>query len=245
MEESKAWYESWFDSPYYHILYKDRDMKEAEEFIDQLISRLHLPTASKFLDMGCGKGRHSLYLHKKGHRITGIDLSKENINYCKQYEIDGLEFFEHDMRRIFRTNYFDAVVNLFTSFGYFSQQHENELPILAAAKALNKGGYLVVDFFNAHSVLNLLPQKMTKEVNGIKFNICKKVENDFITKNIQFEDKGKEYSFKEEVRVLLLEDFHQFYMHAGLEIISIYGDYHLNEFKITESPRLIMLTRKI
>ena len=78
-----------------------------------------------------------------------------------------------------------------------------------------------------------------------KFNIKKKIENDFIIKDIEFEDEGKHFSFREEVRVLFLEDFHQFYMHAGLEIISIYGDYHLNEFKIGESPRLIMITRKL
>ena len=245
MKDGKAWFESWFDSPYYHILYKDRDMKEAEEFIDHLINRLHLPSESKILDMGCGKGRHSVYLNQKGYKITGIDLSKENIAYCKQFENRNLQFFEHDMRRIFRTNYFDAVVNLFTSFGYFAQQHQNELPILAAAKGLNKGGYLVVDFFNSHSVLKHLPHESVKEVNGIKFNIKKKIENDFIIKDIEFEDEGKHFSFREEVRVLFLEDFHQFYMHAGLEIISIYGDYHLNEFKIGESPRLIMITRKL
>ena len=87
MKDSKAWFESWFDSPYYHILYKDRDMKEAEEFIDHLMDRLHLPSGSKILDMGCGKGRHSVYLNRKGYNITGIDLSKENIAYCKQFTI--------------------------------------------------------------------------------------------------------------------------------------------------------------
>lgn len=245
MKDSKAWFESWFDSPYYHILYKDRDMTEAEGFIDHLMERLHLPQRSKILDLGCGKGRHSVYLNRKGYDIIGIDLSKENISHCKQYENERLHFYEHDMRKIFRTNYFDGVVNLFTSFGYFAQQHQNELPILAAAKSLNKGGYLVVDFLNAHHVLKQLPHEEMKEINGIKFNIRKKVENDFITKEISFSDKGNDYSFREEVRVLLLEDFHQFYMHAGLEIINIYGDYHLNEFKVHESPRLIMITRKI
>ena len=98
---------------------------------------------------------------------------------------------------------------------------------------------------NTNNVVKGIPNEITKEVNGIKFNIRKKIENDFIKKEIKFEDDGQQFSFTEEVRILLLEDFYQFYIQAGLEVISIYGDYNLNDFDEHESPRLIMLTRKI
>jgi len=55
------WFEHWFNSPYYHILYKDRNEKEAQIFIDNLISYLQIPKKSNILDIACGNGRHSKY----------------------------------------------------------------------------------------------------------------------------------------------------------------------------------------
>lgn len=71
------WFECWFDSSYYHTLYKNRDFTEAELFIDKLIQLLQPSKANRFLDLGCGKGRHSIYLNKKGYDVTGIDLSEK------------------------------------------------------------------------------------------------------------------------------------------------------------------------
>jgi SAM-dependent methyltransferase len=206
---------------------------------------LHLKVPSVVLDLACGKGRHSKYLHAKGHDVTGIDLSAKNIAYCKQFETDDLNFYEHDMRKAFRINYFDAIFNLFTSFGYFAQDHQNQLAISAAAAGLNKGGYFILDFFNAYPIIKNLKSHELKSLDGIDFSIHKKIENDFLLKEISFETKGKKYNFKEEVKILRLEDFHSFFIHAGLAILDIYGDYQLNSFDKEKSPRLIMLTRKL
>ena len=65
----------WFNSEYYHILYRNRDNKEAETFINNIIKKLDLRTGLKVLDLACGKGRHSTYLEKLGFIVTGIDLS--------------------------------------------------------------------------------------------------------------------------------------------------------------------------
>ena len=119
MSEDKhtEWFESWFDSPYYHVLYKNRDFSEAELFIDKLIQLIEPTKASRVLDLACGKGRHSIYLNKKGFDVTGIDLSEKSIACAKTAENETLHFYMHDMRKLFRTNYFDVVLNLFTSFG--------------------------------------------------------------------------------------------------------------------------------
>ena len=132
------WYASWFDSPYYHILYSHRDEDEATEFIDAIGKYLNLSQGSKILDIACGKGRHSRHLNRLGYNVTGIDLSEENIKYCRKFENENLHFFKHDMRRSFRINYFEAAVNLFTSFGYFENNRDDKMAINAAAKALNK-----------------------------------------------------------------------------------------------------------
>jgi SAM-dependent methyltransferase len=242
--KNTEWYESWFDSPYYHILYKNRDGEEARRFIDNLVKKLELKPGSRMLDLCCGKGRHSVYINSLGFYVTGVDLSPRNIRYCKQFENDSLEFYVHDMRRLFRINYFHAVFNLFTSFGYFEREHDNELSITAAAKALMKGGYLIIDFMNAwRAVHDLIPFNQ-KQVEGIDFHIHKQIKEGFIYKDITFTDSGKDYSYREEVKVLLLKDFERYMKNAGLQILFTFGSYDLEPYIQEKSNRLIIVAAK-
>ena len=92
-------YNNWFDSKYYHILYKNRNHQEAREFIKKLIKHLNLKKKSKVLDAGCGKGRHSIEIEKLGHIVTGIDLSKNSIKFAKKHENSNLNFIVHDISK--------------------------------------------------------------------------------------------------------------------------------------------------
>ena len=240
----REWYECWFDSPYYHILYKDRDGDEARRFLDNLLKKLNIAKGAQLLDLCCGKGRHSVYLNSLGYSVTGIDLSALNINYCKQYENETLTFYEHDMRQLFRTNYFQAVLNLFTSFGYFEREHDNELSILAAAKCLLPEGYLIIDFMNARRAVDDLIADHDKLVDNINFHIHKKIENGFIYKDITFSDQGKNYSFREEVKILLLPHFEHYMKNAGLTIVHTFGNYNLDVYDQSKSNRLIIVAKK-
>ena len=58
-----SWFVNWFGSHYYHILYKNRDLKEAELLIKNLINYLRIDTEIKIIDIGCGKGRHAVFLN--------------------------------------------------------------------------------------------------------------------------------------------------------------------------------------
>jgi 2-polyprenyl-3-methyl-5-hydroxy-6-metoxy-1,4-benzoquinol methylase len=142
---AKEWFESWFDTKYYHILYKDRNFTEAEEFISNLIDFLQPNTEAKFVDIACGKGRHSLFINKLGFDVTGYDLSEKSIIEASKSLKKGLKFYTHDMRQIFRTNYFDFALNLFTSFGYFKSSRDELNAMKAAAGNLKKNGVLVID----------------------------------------------------------------------------------------------------
>ena len=84
MPQRQEWFGKWFDSPYYHILYHDRDFQEAQQFIDNLINVLGLSKTDNILDVACGKGRHSIYLNQKGFDVTGFDLSEQNIDHVKK-----------------------------------------------------------------------------------------------------------------------------------------------------------------
>lgn len=238
------WFECWFDSPYYYILYKNRDFSEAELFIDNLIQLLQPSKESRFLDLACGKGRHAIYLNKKGFDVTGIDLSEKSIVCAKTSENEKLHFYTHDMRKLFRTNYFDVVLNLFTSFGYFEKQRDDNAVINSAGKALKPGGLFVLDFMNSKKATSNLSCEETKTIEGIEFKIHKTFENNFIVKQIDFTDKGKKYHFEERVKALTLSDFEKYFEANKLKIVHLRGNYGLEEFDEKSSDRLIIVARK-
>lgn len=239
------WFKSWFNSPYYHILYQHRDEQEAELFLDNLIRYFDPAPASRILDLACGKGRHSVYLNEKGFEVTGIDLSAESIQYCLQFENDRLSFFEHDMRRLFRVNDFDYVFNLFTSFGYFEKDSENFSALKNASLALKKNGILVIDFLNSEYVKKNLVAENIVDADGIKFHIKKSIASNFLIKEISFKDEGTDYNFTEKVAALTLEDFERYLVPCGMKIIKIFGDYDLNDFDISTSQRLVLVAQKL
>lgn len=241
----KPWYQSWFNSPYYHLLYKDRDSKEAEFFLDKLIDKLDLKAGNSIVDIACGKGRHSVYLNKKGFNVTGIDLSHESIKYCRQFENDTLEFFEHDMRTLFRVNYFDVALNLFTSFGYFEKQNDNLLALKSAAASLKKNGIFVLDYFNSEKVKSTLPSGFSKHRNNIHFSFEKKAEYGKVIKSINVNDNGRVFFFKESVWLYSKEDFEKMLLACGLKLMFCFGDYDLHEFSSSASNRLILVIKKI
>jgi SAM-dependent methyltransferase len=242
--EGKDWFEEWFDSPYYPILYKHRDDCEAELFINNLVSKLKLRPGARVLDMACGRGRHSLYLNKKGFDVTGIDLSEQSIAEAKRKENATLSFFVHDMRKPYSVNYFDAVFNLFTSFGYFGSDKENRQVVASVQQALKKDGLFILDFMNVIKVLDTLVNEQEKTIDGISFRIRKAVEQGKIVKEISFEDKGKNYRFTERVQALTRHDLREYFESCGLSLVHEWGDYELNDYDEKNSDRLILAGKK-
>lgn len=239
-KEKNIWYASWFNTPYYHILYKDRDHREAALFMNKLTNYLNLKKDDTILDLACGKGRHAKYLYKQGFNVTGVDLSEESIAYAKQYEKPGLHFEVHDMCLTYPKK-FDAVFNLFTSFGYFDNEEDNLRTIKAINSELKSEAYGVIDFLNAEMAIKKLVPSEVKKIDGIVFNIEKYVEDNYIIKNIRFTDDGRDYYFTERVKALKLEDFKHYFKEAGVELKSVFGDYQLNDFDKNTSERLILI----
>lgn len=240
----KEWFESWFDTKYYHILYKNRDFTEAERFISNLIGFLKPKKNSKFVDVACGKGRHSLFIHKQGFDVTGYDLSEKSIIEASKNSKDGLKFYTHDMRQIFRTNYFDFALNLFTSFGYFKNVRDELNAMKATARNLKKNGTLVIDFLNSQKVIADLVAQESKIIDGINFKITRKIIDNQIIKEINFKDKGETFTFQESVKLLTIIDFKLYLQEVGLKVMHTFGNYNLDEFQ-ENSDRLIIIANKI
>ena len=238
------WFESWFDSPYYHLLYKNRDEKEAKFFIKKLIKHLNITKGSKIIDIACGKGRHATYLNKKGMNVVGIDLSKESIRIAKANENKTLQFIVHDMRNTFSENTFDIATNLFTSIGYFKKGSDEQKAINAMASNIKNGGLLIIDFMNVKKAIHNLIKHEEKIVEGVPFKIKRKIEKGYIIKEISCSDKGKNHKFQEQVRILTLIEFANLIKKSGLKIIDTFGCYKLKDFNALESDRLILICKK-
>ena len=240
MPVTKEWFNTWFDSPYYHILYHDRDEKEASFFLENLFAKINIIPGGLVLDLACGKGRHSLILHQKGFDVTGIDFSEKNIAYAQKSEEAGLSFFKHDMRDPFRVNYFDVVLNLFTSFGYFKTKNENEKVMRNVVMMLRPGGLFVLDFMNVKVALKKMTGEETKKISGIDFHIVRSAAEGMIRKEIRFTDRGCSYDFTEEVQALDKKDLENYFERSGLKPVHLWGNYALDPFDEEHSERLIL-----
>lgn len=236
---SKEWFQVWFDSPYYPLLYNHRDNTEAIYFLDHLLRHLNPPKKSSMLDLACGRGRHSIYLNKSGFDVTGVDLSSQSIRDAAEYASESLRFYEHDMRRLLSTNTYDYVFNLFTSFGYFERNHENQLVVNNMAATVKAGGRIIIDFLNADLIRYVGRIEEHKEVEGVKFTLYKEIRGGRIIKHIEVNDQGKLFHFEERVSLLGKEEFEAYFKSASLKIEHVFGDYSLNSFEPKKSPRLI------
>ena len=259
---SDQWFASWFDTPYYHILYRDRDYTEAGQFMQRLTQRLKLGKDAHIMDLACGRGRHSMFINKLGYRVTGVDLSDSSIAFAKAelrkttstssineenaelnpIDASRIEFHVHNMTVPYDQT-FDAVFNLFTSFGYFDDAADNLKTIEAIKSNLKPGGYAVIDFMNAHYVIENLVKENSKTEEGITFHNSRRFENGFIYKDIKFRDNDHDYHFTERVSALTLEDFQGYFAAAGVELIDVYGNYQLEDYDQETSDRLIMIFR--
>jgi SAM-dependent methyltransferase len=239
------WYKNWFGSPYYKILYQNRDEVEAQAFVENLLSYLQPSLGSTMLDIACGEGRFARQLAEHGYEVTGIDLAINSIETAKAFETDKLQFFVQDMRLPFYINYFDYAFNFFTSFGYFSNDRDHALAAKSFAGALRPEGLLVIDYLNFEQVLANFVEKETVQRGKYSFDISRKIERNHIVKEISFRDDDNiERKYTESVAGFSLSDFNKLFRAAGMALVTTFGDYQLNPYHPTDSPRLIMIFKK-
>ncbi|MBC8173211.1 MAG: class I SAM-dependent methyltransferase [Chitinophagales bacterium] len=243
-EVRQNWFEIWFNTHYHDLLYQHRDEEEAAHFMQALIDFLKPSGNAAMLDVACGKGRHALFMAEKGFDVTGTDLSYKNIREAIRDEKQNLSFFQHDMRTVFRTNYFDFIFNLYTSFGYFADTEDDLHTIRSFYLGLKPAGILIIDFFNVHYVLKHLVEDESKLIDDIQFNISKSFEQGFVVKEIEVFHNERRFVFHERVKAIKKQDFEVYFEKNKLKLIHVFGDYKLNPYDEQTSERLILIAQK-
>lgn len=235
----------WFERSFredYLIVYQHRDDFSADREIANLLDHLPIAETGRVLDLCCGSGRHSRALARRGYEVVGVDLSPVLLSLAhEQNTYDNLQFYRHDMREIPFENEFDIVVNLFTSFGYFVEEADNQRVVYNMAKALKPGGEVVIDYLNpAYVKMNLIPRS-EREVDGLQIEERRWIEDGFVKKEIIVRDAeaAEPRRYMEQVRLFEQDQLMSMLKQAGFDDISLYGDYHYAAYQQELSPRMI------
>ena len=241
-----TWYESWFESPWYMKLYRHRTEDEAREAIDLVQHVARVPHGARVLDLACGYGRHALALAEAGYNVIGLDYSRYLIKRAHEiFPHERVEYVVGDMRGPYDGGPFDAIVNFFTSFGYFDEDAENARVFDAVHDALAPGGRFVMDFLNAEVVRRTLVPESMDLVDGATVIQERAIEEPFVKKTIIINNPcSYELEFEESVWLYSADDLRRMATNAGLVVDHIIGDYDASPFHPEESPRCILIAHR-
>ncbi|MDQ0194642.1 class I SAM-dependent methyltransferase [Paenibacillus wynnii] len=235
------WYKESFGEDYL-IVYKHRDFGGARREVEQMIGWLDLPPGAKVLDLCCGMGRHSLALSEAGYEVTGVDLSEPLLREARAQEgSEKVTWLCSDMRGLPLAGGFDAVVNLFTSFGYFEEDEEQIKVLREIRRMLKPGGKFIIDFLNPSCVIRNLVPHSTREDGDILIDEKRRIQDGYVKKDITITSKedGTPRQYHECVKLYPLEKFQEMIAVAGLQLEAVHGSYDEDEYDAECSKRMI------
>ena len=149
------WFVDFFDDEYLRFAVDRYPVEATAAEVEFLVEALDLGEGSRVLDLACGHGRHSVELARRGCLVIGVDLSEPSLELAAARAAEaGVEvrFERADMRSIRFEREFDAVINMFTAFGYFAADAENRLVLERVAAALVPGGAFLIEAVNPTAV---------------------------------------------------------------------------------------------
>jgi SAM-dependent methyltransferase len=150
------WFEDFFDDEYLRFAVDRFPAEATAAEVDLLVDAVELEPGARVLDLACGHGRHSVELARRGFAVTGVDLSAPSLELAAARAAEAgvaVRFERSDMRRISYEAGFDAVINMFTAFGYF-EEAENRLVMERVAAALVPGGAFLMEVGNPVAVFS-------------------------------------------------------------------------------------------
>jgi SAM-dependent methyltransferase len=234
------WYERWFGEEYLR-LYPHRNEEDARKAVDLIAAHLPLDRG-RVLDLGCGPGRHTAHLSRRGAQVVGLDLSRTLLRRARELGVPAIGFVRGDMRRLpFAVAAFRVVVNLFTSFGYFADDDEHTAVLNEVAAVLGPRGGFVLDYLHSATVRNGLVAREEQTVGSERVVVERRISPDgrFVLKDLHL-TAGV---FQERVRLFTPEELEGMLSGAGFRVTRRFGAYD-GRALTGESPRAIFFAER-
>jgi len=230
------------------LMFGNEQFSEAAAQVPALLERIDLEEGA-VLDLGCGPGRHALPLARAGLDVTAIDTSQallEQLRGRAAAEGLSLEICREDMREFARPDAFDAILVMWTSFGYFEDETDHDRVLAGIVESLKPGGVLVLDLLGLETLCRTLePVHLTEYADGrllverpVLVDHNTRVENEWILID---GDRADRAMFSH--RVWSAGEIARLVESAGLELDAIDGDLAGTPYDF-ESERMYVFARK-
>ncbi|MBI2881243.1 MAG: class I SAM-dependent methyltransferase [Candidatus Tectomicrobia bacterium] len=224
---------------------------QTESQVEAAVRLLGLSPPLRILDLCCGYGRHTLALRRRGYPCFGLDLSQELLKLArKESREEGAAappFTCADMREIpYRPGTFDAVLSLFTSFGYFEEEADDQAVLNGVARALRPGGRFLLDVLNKEWLMAHFTPRFWEEGEGTK--LLSEMTFDYergrlLTRRTIVPDEGERKEFFSSIRLYTLAETVRMLRQAGLTYWRAFGDYDGRAYD-REGFRMIVVAEK-
>lgn len=244
---SDHWFVKAFEEDYMRR-YAHRSDAAARAEVPFLLKWLNVARGARVLDLCCGAGRHSRALAAAGARVVGVDLSADLLRSASSAAVrKRIGYVRADMRRLpLQSESCDACVNLFTSFGYFTTDHQNELALNEAVRVLKTGARFVMDFMNAPFVIKHLVAESERTVD------CETIverrwydrKAGRLIKTAHGTACGKPIERFESVRAYTPAELAALFKKSGLRVVERFGGLTGEPFKAGKSPRCVLVGEK-
>jgi len=242
------WHEALFDQAYYEFAFQKRDPERTLSEVDFIEDVLGLKGGGHILDLCCGPGRHSLELARRGYDVTGLDRTslylKKAREQAKREKLKA-RFRKGDMRRIPFRKEFDAVINIFTSFGYFKKESDNQKVLEGAARTLKPGGLFLIDVINRDFLVKNRLRQGWDEANGWLQLSSTQIDwerSRSLSRWILIKGKRRE-EIDLSLRIYSPHEMIAMLKSAGLRMKQMFGGFDMSPVS-PDANRLIVLARK-
>jgi SAM-dependent methyltransferase len=249
--QGSSWYVDFFRNDYLNVYGHTFTQERAEKEAGFVAAALELKPRARVLDLCCGQGRHSVQLAKRGFRVTSLDLNSEYLELAQRAAADAkvaLETVASDMREIPFENHFDAIVNMYSSFGYLESEDEDLKVLESAVKALRPGGQLLLDMLNREwAVDNYIQNDWHSGTDGTLYVERRDLDLATSRMHVHFLVIGPEGSRRESIghmiRLYTLTEMIRLLERVGLSLTNVFGGFD-NEAYAIGARRMIILARK-
>ncbi len=246
----KPWYEDdefWSATEFF--MFSAERLAAAKTEVDGALQLLSLKPGAKVLDLCCGPARHALELARRGYKVTGVDRTHSYLERAKKMAQDErleVEFIEEDMRRFVRPSAFDAVINLFTSFGLFEDDADNQKVLDNIYRSLRPGGAALIDTISREIVM-----RDFKERDWVESGDGLLVEQRFVDEDWRWlkprwiiVKDGEKKEFRWKLRLYSISEFCALLEGAGFKETRIHGSLDGRPYD-RNAKRLVAVARKV